>query len=178
MFMSLVLGSLELDTALQEWPHQCWTEGKDDAYLMVAVVPMQYRKLLAAFAARAPYWLMFIFLPSKEISGPFLKNSFLSSCPSALSCALLFLLLHLQEPLFLPFIFLTQSKLDEVCLSYVLLWIFEQYLYFFWVILPYFSFSYDSFICLNFVSRFFSSTQASCCLFSSPEFSHSRSRIE
>lgn len=58
MFMSLLLGSLEMDTALQEWPHQCWAEGKGDAYLLIVVVLMQHRSLLAVFAARAPYLLL------------------------------------------------------------------------------------------------------------------------
>lgn len=55
-------------------------------------------------------------------------SSLLSNWPSALSCALVFLLLllYLQQPVLLPFIFLTQPKFDEVCLSHLPLCIFKQ----------------------------------------------------
>ena len=64
----LVLGSPELNTVLQVWPHQCWVEGKAPLPRPAGhTLPNAAQETTSHLAARAHCWLMFNLVPTRTL---------------------------------------------------------------------------------------------------------------
>ena len=63
LHISFVLGSPEMNTVLQVWPHQFWAEGKD--HLLITFPLMQSRIPFACFEARVCCWPMVLLLSTR-----------------------------------------------------------------------------------------------------------------
>ena len=77
VYVCLILGSLEMDTALQVWPHlSAEQRGSIDSFCLLALfLLMQPRMLLTFFTVRAHCWLMFGLVSMKTFSAKLLSNS-------------------------------------------------------------------------------------------------------